>query len=634
MVTIEPPTDLWKSPVSPKSVSLGLRFTDVQWDVETERIVWLEIREGRGVLVCQSLDGEALRDLNDDLSVRAGVGYGGGDFVVHCGQAFFVSGGRLWRQPLRCGSPRAISPPWGEAASPAASPDGRWIAYVHTHADIDTLAVVDSQGSSWPAKLAEGRDFFMQPVWHPSGRQLAWIAWDHPNMPWDGTALFLADVDASAGLPRLSGQRTVAGDPKGDVQISQPAFSPDGRWLSYLSDRSGWLCPWLMDLENGRSRPLLEEEAEYGGPAWIQGLRFHAWSGDSASLWLIRNHEGASSLVHFDLQAERGRTVEGPLSAYSSLGQPAPGPGGQVAIIGSSPAIPQRILKLDPSGVKVLRRSQSECLPADCLSLPASLRIEVSESDPDLPDACHGLYYPPCNPAYRQPAAPALIISIHGGPTGQSVANYNAETQFFTSRGFAVLALNFRGSSGYGRHYAQALRGRWGELDVEDLVAAAESLSRQGLADPERIVLSGGSSGGLAVLLGLARFPGRFKAGICRYGVTNLFDLAAETHKFEARYLDGLVGPLPQASELYRSRSPQTLADRITDPVAIFQGEIDKVVPRAQSDAIAESLQRRGVPHVYEVYAGEGHGFRNPQTIESYYASVEDFLRRYVLFAA
>jgi dipeptidyl aminopeptidase/acylaminoacyl peptidase len=225
---------------------------------------------------------------------------------------------------------------------------------------------------------------------------------------------------------------------------------------------------------------------------------------------------------------------------------------------------------------------------------------------------------------------PPTIIKIHGGPTSHYSADYHGDTQFFTSRGFAVLELNYRGSSGYGRDYMESLRGQWGVLDVEDTRSAAQNLISEGLADPKRLVLMGGSAGGFTLLLSLIAHPGFFRAAVCRYGVSNLFTLATDTHKFERHYLDSLVGTLPKDEERFRKRSPVFSASNIQDPLAIFQGEMDKVVPKSQSDEIVASLSRRGVPHLYQVYPGEGHGWRKSETIQDYYTQVEDFLGRYV----
>lgn len=244
-----------------------------------------------------------------------------------------------------------------------------------------------------------------------------------------------------------------------------------------------------------------------------------------------------------------------------------------------------------------------------------------------------GLYYPPTSIKFEGVGKPPLIVYIHGGPTGQSTSKFNPRAQFFTSRGYAVLEVNYRGSAGFGRAYRDKLRRNWGVFDVEDAVSGAQHLIDENLVDKERLVILGGSAGGFTVLKTLEDYPGFFKAGICLYGVSNQFTLAAETHKFEAFYSVSLLGPLPEASELYRERSPAFFVDRIEDPIAIFQGEDDVVVPRSQSDDVVLSLQSRGIPHIYHVYPGEGHGFRKSETIKHFYDQVEKFLLQYVIFS-
>ncbi len=248
-------------------------------------------------------------------------------------------------------------------------------------------------------------------------------------------------------------------------------------------------------------------------------------------------------------------------------------------------------------------------------------------------EAAHGLFYPPTNPEFSSSGKPPLVVLIHGGPTSQVTAAYDARAQFLATRGYAVLQVNYRGSTGYGRDYMLKLRHSWGIYDVEDARTACLYLAEQGMVDERRRVIMGGSAGGFTVLQSLVTHPGFYTAGICLYGVANQFTLASDTHKFETRYLDTMLGPLPEAADIYRERSPIFHAERITDPIAVFQGEIDRVVPRAQSDEIVASLRTRGVPHEYHVYEGEGHGWRKTETIERFYESVDRFLRQYVVFA-
>lgn len=634
---------LWDSPFTPRNVASGLVFSDLAWDRDGT-LAWREVRSGRGVLVLHSPDGQASRDLNSDLAVRAGVGYGGGDFTLGGGQAYFVEAesGRLYRQPIDAGRPRPISPAFGQAAAPTLSPDGRWLVFVHTYEGKDCLAILDAQGSHWPQRIAAGFDFYMQPCWHPSGQHLAWVAWDQPNMPWDGTLLQIGRLVLNEkALPSLEQVRTLAGGQ--DTSIFQPSFSPDGRYLAYVSDASGWWQIYTHDLETGESRQLTSGEADHGLPAWVQGMRTFDFSPDGKYIFFIRNRQGHASLWRYELAAGRERQVFLD-EDYTWLEQIAIAPGEgageevRLAMLASAGDIPPRVIVCaipetqDANGAlrvqtRILRRSASEEVGRESYAKPQPMTWRGMDGG-----QVYGLYYPPHNPGFQGRGRPPLIVSIHGGPTSQVRAAFNPRAQYFATRGYAYLEVNYRGSTGYGRSYWQALYGNWGVYDVQDAVSGARYLVEQGLADEAKLIIMGGSAGGFTVLQALVDHPGFFKAGVCLYGVANQFTLVAETHKFEARYSDKLLGPLPETAQVYRDRSPVFHADRIQDAVIIFQGEDDRVVPRSQSDEIVASLVRRGVPHEYHVYAGEGHGFRKVETLEHFYKTTEKFLRQHVIY--
>jgi dipeptidyl aminopeptidase/acylaminoacyl peptidase len=622
---------LWTSPLKASDLAAELRFSDVMWDSQEETLVWREERSDQGVLVCQSPEDSSPRDLTEGLSVRARVGYGGGDFTVSHGSVYFVAEGRLYQQAISGAQARPITPADGEFSAPSVSPDGKDVIYVHSHEGTDVLALVGARGKNQPVRLSKGHDFYMHPCWHPQGNRIAWVAWDHPYMPWDSSALYLGELADEQGTPRLTSQEIVAGGLAGNTGIFQPTFSPDGRYLSYLSNESGWFNVYLLDVNSGEKELLVGEEAEYGGPAWIQGLRTQAWTADGKALYLLRAKDGFTSLLRFDLQSRELKRIQGEVEHYTSLSQIALSPRGErIALIASSPTSPSRIASVSPKGeVQIHRTSSSKDLSEDYLSRPQSLTWSVQTDSPVK--FCYGLYYPPSHPEFAISGPPPTILKIHGGPTSHYSSDYHPDTQFFISRGLAVLELNYRGSSGYGKAYMDALKETWGVIDVQDTRRAAEHLVSEGLADEKRLILMGGSAGGYTVLLSLITHPGFFGAGVCRYGVSNLFTLAADTHKFEKHYLDFLVGTLPQNEKRYRERSPVFSADKIQDPLAIFQGEDDKVVPRDQSDEIVESLVRRGVPHLYRTYEGEGHGWRKSETIQDYYEALEQFLSEFVL---
>jgi len=619
---------LWDSPIQPVSLGRGYTFSDVQWD-QSGALVWREGRSDRGVLMVQPSDGQAPRDLNSEYGVRAKVGYGGGDFSVSRGQVYFAEAetGRLYRQPLAAGTARPITPAFGGAAAPTLSPDGHWLLYVHSYEGQDALALVDAEGKHWPSRLVSGEDFYMQPCWHPDGRRIAWIAWNHPNMPWDGTWLRTGKLAMGEnGMPSIYEMTTVAGDEQ--TSVFQPQFSPDGRWLAFVSDKSGWWQVYLYDLEGGELRQLTQVAAEHGEPAWVQGVRTYTFSADGKWLFFLRNQMGSITLWLLELATGAEQPI--PLVGYTALSQPAASHDGKrLALIASAGNVPARVITCDLAGVThVWRRGMAEELLPAAYALPQHITWTGMDGG-----AVHGLFYPPQNEAFEVGTLPPLVVMVHGGPTSQRVASFNGGVQFFTSRGYAVLDVNYRGSTGYGRDYRNKLRGNWGIYDVQDSVSGARALVDKKLADGARLVIMGGSAGGFTVLKALEDYPGFFKAGICLYGVSNQFTLAADTHKFEAHYSDTLLGPLPQAADIYRKRSPIFFVEKIRDPMIIFQGEIDNVVPRAQSDEVVESLKRRGVPHEYHLYPGEGHGFRKTENITAMYQAIDKFLRQYVIFA-
>lgn len=618
----------WDSPISGASIASGLSLRDVQWNRAGDTLVWWESRGKTGLLQAQT-GAQAPRDLTDaTLNVAGRVGYGGGAFTLGDGKAFFSANGRLYCQALAGGLPRAITPEFGSCASPAVSPDGDWVVFVHSYEHVDGLAIVDAAGEGFPRKLAYGTDFVMQPTWHPGGSHIAFIAWNHPQMPWNGSELRLLSLEPeAAAMPGAQDIVTVAGDI--DRSIFQPEFSPDGRYLSYISDASGWSQIVLYDLIEQAHRQLTFAEAEHGKPAWAQGMRTYAWAGDSRSIFYLENCRGFFRLRRYDLDSSASEAVPG-LEAYTEMEQISVSRDGDaVAMIASSAFIPPRVISVDSAGaVTIHRRRGAENLREDQLSAGRAIRWQCADGG-----HAHGLYYPPV-PQDDMPAGlPPLIVNVHGGPTSQRCAGYYSEVQFFTTRGYAVLLVNHRGSTGYGKAYMNMHRGNWGVYDVADSISGVKHLAKESLIDERRAVIMGGSAGGFTVLQSLVDHPGFYKAGICSYGVSNQFGLLMDTHKFEERYTFWLLGELPEAADLYRERSPVFHADKIVDPLIVFQGKDDVVVPQDQSEGIVASLRRRGIPHEYHLYEGEGHGWRKPETIEAYYNSIDRFLLQHVIYA-
>ncbi len=463
---------------------------------------------------------------------------------------------------------------------------------------INTLCAIGADGSE--TVLVQGADFYAAPRLSPDGRQLAWLSWDHPRMPWQGTELWLAPVldDGSLGAARR-----IAGG--AEEAVCQPEWSPDGR-LHFVSDRSGW---WnLYCLEQDQIRALCPMAAEFATPHWTFGGSMYGFrSADEIICTYIV--QGVSRLAR--LRTDSGR-LEEIANPYQEIRELRVGPG-FVALMGGSPTIALELARIEFTGdeVEVLARS-IESLPAVAeLSVPQSISYPSAGGR-----TAHAFFYPPCNPAVQAPAGslPPVIVISHGGPTSMTTSTLKLATQYWTSRGFGVLDVNYGGSAGFGRAYRDALKGQWGIVDVEDCIAGARALVERGLADGERLIIRGGSAGGLTTLCALT-FHDVFKLGASYYGVSDLKGLDQDSHKFESHYNEYLIAPQPAAEALYQARSPINHTDRLARPMIFFQGLDDKVVPPQQSETMVAALRARGVPVAYVPLEGEGHGFRKAENI-------------------
>jgi len=622
VVTISP-YGSWASPISAELlVEQTVNLADLVLD--GDRLLWSEARPsegGRVVLVSRRV-GEGVtphhsaghrtgpepappRDLiPPPFSARTLVHEYGGRCVAARGHSRVFSNHadqRLWRIDGDSGpvpiTPEPREPRSERFADPVISNDGGWVVCVRERhrnggADNDIVAVA-SDGTAI-RELAAGHDFYAAPRLSSDGRQLAFVTWDQPAMPWDATQLWVGDFNAGA----LDGVRLVAGSP--GESVTQPRWSPDGR-LHYISDRSGW---WNIYDEDGR--PLAPMEAEFSGPDWGFGQSTFTFLDDGrlVATWT------ALGGGRFGVVANgRADPVELELTSFSSL----VGVGSSVCAIAASPTQAAAVVAIDVDRgvVEVIRRSRTMPVSAEALSVPEAVEFPTANGF-----SAHALFYEPKSVDHAAPAGelPPLIVMSHGGPTANASSELNLKTQYWTTRGFAVADVDYGGSTGYGRAYRDRLQGQWGIVDLDDCVHAATWLAAQGRVDGNRMAIRGGSAGGYTTLCALT-FRDVFAAGADFYGVADLEMLAADTHKFEARYLDGLVGPYPQAVDEYRRRSPIHYVDQINCPVIVFQGLEDAVVPPSQSEAIVEALRRNGLPVAYLTFPGEQHGFRRAETI-------------------
>jgi dipeptidyl aminopeptidase/acylaminoacyl peptidase len=590
--------------------------------LDGQDIYWIETRpaeRGRSVIVRRTLDGTIADITPADFNARTRVHeYGGGAYTVAGGDVYFANFAdqRVYEQRPG-GAPRPITPA-GKMRYADFQVDrarARLICVREDHTPeqgqaVTSIVAVRMAGGSKGRILVAGNDFYASPRLSPDGSRLAWLTWNHSNMPWDGCELWVGMLRADGTIGR---RQLVAGGRS--ESIFQPEWSPDGT-LYFTSDRTNW---WnLYRWRDGRIEPVHDQAAEFGVPQWAFGLSTYAFI-SAKQIACAYNERGEWHLGLLDTASGKLEPLALPYTAISGVRVNERG----IDFLGATPTTPSAIVRLDPKTRKAeeLRRSTAARVPEGDVSRPRLVEFPTTGGK-----TANGIFYPPRNANYRAPEneRPPLIVRSHGGPTSAFLPTFNLATQFWTSRGFAVLDVNYGGSTGYGREYRERLKDNWGIVDVDDCVNGAKYLARQGEVDGDRLAITGGSAGGYTTLAALA-FRDTFKAGSSHFGVSDLGALARETHKFESRYLDGLVGPYPASEDVYRERSPLLAADRISAPVILFQGLEDKVVPPNQAELIVAALRTKGVPVAYMAFEGEGHGFRRAENIKRALEAELDF---------
>jgi dipeptidyl aminopeptidase/acylaminoacyl peptidase len=622
MTTIAP-YGSWSSPIDAAAVARAGRRLAFPAIAADGAVWWLEGRPnegGRSVLMRRPAGGEPEAATGEGTNVRTRVHeYGGGAWCLVEPDLFLYvefADQRIYRQRLG-EEPVAISPePPSEGALRYAdlrpAPGGRTVVCVRERdveggEPVNEIVSLPLDGAGEPGLLASGRDFYSFPRVSPDGEWLAWTCWDHPNMPWDGTEIWVAPL-ADSGEERL-----LAGG--AEESVFQPEWGPDGH-LHFASDRDGWWNLYRardpgdqLSGEEGALVQLTEESADFAHPQWLFGGATYGFLA-SGAIVCVRT-EGAEERLAL-LQPGGWEPADLGLP-FTNFGFPALAVREErVAFAASSPESEAAVVVFDvESGeTEVVRTSSDEPVDPAYVSRPRAIEFPTGEGE-----VAYGFYYPPCNPEFEAPEGelPPLIVESHGGPTSHVTPALSREFLYWTSRGIGVVDVNYRGSSGYGRAYRNRLRGTWGVVDSEDCVRAATYLAEQGEADGARLAIRGGSAGGYATLCALT-FHDEFAAGASYFGVADAETLAGDTHKFESRYLDLLIGPYPEQAELYRERSPINHVDRLRVPVILFQGLEDKVVPPNQAEQMAAALERNGVPHAYLPFEGEQHGFRKAET--------------------
>ena len=603
------PYGTWESPISAAlTTQAGLRFND--WVVvDGDDVYWVESRPqegGRSVIVRRSPSG-GIDDMGpDDFNARTSANeYGGGAYTAADGLVFAAqfADQRLYRIDHE-GHATAITQeppvPRGHRYADVVVGDGWAIGVRERHtADADEpaneLVRIPLDGGE-PEIVASGHDFMSSPRVSSDGAKIAWLAWDHPNMPWDATELWIADLSADG---RLANHTRVVGD--SSESLFQPEWSPDGV-LHVISDRTGW---WNLYRVAGHDlEPLLPMDAEFGIPQWVFGLSRYVFLDDGR---IVAAHGGDSGDVLVVIDGDGHRQVRLP---FASVGSSLAARGNTVYAVASGPDRAASLVRIgiDDGTVEDIRVPEGPPIDSAYISIPEAIAFPCDEG------VAHALYYPPTNPNFAAPDGelPPVIVSIHGGPTSAARSALDPAKLFWTSRGFGIVDVDYGGSTGYGREYRRRLDGQWGVVDVRDCALAVAFLAEQGKADPDRLLIHGGSAGGYTTLLALA-LRDEFAAGTSYFGVADLGALATDTHKFESRYLDRLVGPYPQEKALYVERSPITHIDKIDKPLLILQGTDDMVVPQAQAEMMCDALRAQGTPYAYILFEGEGHGFRKAE---------------------
>lgn len=606
------PYGSWKSPITSDTIvadSISLGSTDILEGT----MYWQELRpkeDGRIVVVQRAPDGKNIDLIPQGFNARTRVHeYGGHAFTASKGILYFsnFADQRLYRIEAG-GSPTPITPELELRYADYVVDTQRELLFCvredHTAPGeaVNTLVKLATKGDANGGQvIVSGNDFYASPRLSPDGSQLAWLTWNHPNLPWDGTELWLGDLDRSGSI---TSSKLIAGGP--DESIFQPEWSPDGV-LYFISDRSNW---WnLYRYRDESTEAVCPMEAEFGLPQWVFGMSTYAFESPK-QLICTYSQRGVSHLARLDTETLQLEKIETQYTYITALKAAA----GKVLFTGGLPTQNMAVVLHDlaDGSEEIFCSASKTTIDPAYTAIPQEIEFPTTGGK-----KAYAFYYPPQNAAYSAPEGekPPLLVMSHGGPTGATLPVYDSEIQYFTSRGISVIDVNYGGSTGYGRMFRQRLNGNWGVVDVDDCANAALHMVKRGDVDGNRLMITGGSAGGYTTLCALT-FRDVFKAGASHFGIGDLETFVGDTHKFESRYLDNLVGPYPEKKELYQERSAINYLDQLNCPMILFQGSEDKIVPPNQSQEMYKAVKAKGLPVAYLEFEGEQHGFRKAENIK------------------
>ncbi len=615
------------TPLPITRVYLAQTISEPTFGSTAEFVFYVKLADGKRSIIRQSTTTGLAETLTTEPKPRGGIGYGGAIFtVMGTTLVYAAEDGRLYGIDLETGEQWAITPTYEGVAAPALSPRGKFVAFLCEQDRACNVLLTEAHGKSLPVKLSDDPWYAFNPAFSPDGARIAWQEWNEMDMPWEQARLQIArfarparDCTRSVQLLPIS-ITTIA---RSRTSYASPQFSLDGKSLAFTSDETGWRSLWVSDASGANPIRVETGAGEIGRPDWVPGLVSMRWSEDGKSLFTVRRYRSQDTLLRVAWPGKKVTEIETDWTEIEGLNIG----GERLVFIGANPAEPPTLVTLDLKG----GREQGRATNAVGLVNPAALSKPQVIHWNTVDDAtAWGVFYPAVASGGERRPRP-IIVYVHGGPTSERAVSWDAQAQYFATRGWHYLIVNHRGSTGYGREYQDALKGKWGVLDIQDACTGAIHLINSGLANPKRAVITGGSAGGYTTLMALTQQADFWAGGVSLYGIGNMYDLKLGSHRFEVNYEQWLIGKLPETGPLWKERSPLTHVKIVRAPVLLFHGTDDKAVPHQQSVEFADAVRRNGGIAELVSYPGEGHGFVMEATRRDMIEKMERFLDKYVL---